>query len=1307
MLEGLQAILDKQAVLSTVNADDLLQNPQRVENNYQKHVATFVPMGDISNFAHRLVRRVIKEKTPKGMIVAPYGYGKTSTLAFLWHECEEQDLLAVPPFYCSNLLDILKSTYGWVKYRLEHLQPGLVTELNTAYQKYTSATVEEMADRYAEEHGIARVTAQELLQDMLEQGSLVLKLTPSNLLFFLDEVATIVGKTKFRGIVIFPDEFQQYINKGVNLGRTIQEFREFIWGLDTRTNAVGVVISIPKSTEGGVVQERGKDILHRLKKDDLYYQLEDIYAQDFPARLWDCYCDAFQLGSVADQVIDHHTLRSIGQIIERNDLGEGPRTVVDSFKRAILCYQDQERSYTPIDLIDDFLETNIRFQAQTNTIKRVTRQVLNSTVVDTPEKVQAVKLMAAFPRGCSVPVQKDYGVYNAITALSKKGAHGELMTYLVEGYTLLGLQPGESLTQTVDVIITRFWRTYDEDELHLEKAIHAFISRLLPRFFQRRRGTASTGWGKLEFINSAQGSQVALIEGTFNPRFPHRRLGLQVGYKAKHIRPLQSDTDIRFNFLFHLGDQTTQGELVLSTENTVRFGLNVRRQVEGSLPSDIQKLQEFVNPEFVTPLLMLSLIDYFDCWEEKEETTISESDRSEIEFLIARLLNHTEQMLFNRGLAESFEPVLRNVGGTMLEELFNRRCVALFPDYHTLYVQVHYQKVIDAYSNAMRDMTLKERRGHASLQDTKESLARRFGLGSVATFENRVHNEYKDLMRIEQWTGRGDAGKAKIFLTPHPLEEAILKRLRTSSTQREFNGQRVATLDANVIAELARPLGYRDEETLLALGLLIDRGYVRFDKQNKRVYLAQVGPDPAELEERMQQILANIKIMPPELLDEKQAHEFNSVLKKALKHLNNADDNEEELDELQALLIGLEQKLDDALSERRELLHQDFNGRILELERFTIGLRQTNILERTLDGQVAFVMHLNELRQKLSSQHRKLAIQYETLKNNLKQTLEQANGGTVSETLVLYQSLREGTTQQESLQEKRQGLLEQTSYLKKWIILLQDTDRLFNALEHIPDLQRELTREVIPQIQAHLTKKRLEGLAAWETFQVKVQTVEEELEKRRRYGNERFGEVKEEYESFLHTIDVKNYRPTTRYTYGEDEGSYQDLYREVKTKVSERLEEIENDLEQNEVDLLKAEYVQELDPEHRPVIKRVNKQIEEARKNLKLLRHALTISLIERSDDELNTYSEQMQTVAQVVSTSRDKLGPVLYTPRELSDVEQDILDAFGRKSNVDPTDLFVSLRQKDRNIDWQDLIKLIDHLYRKNRILIRMSQRG
>ncbi|MBC8263375.1 MAG: hypothetical protein H8E47_04540 [Anaerolineales bacterium] len=1301
MLEGLEAILDKQAVISTVNADDLLHNPQKVESDYQKHVDTFIPMGNVGAFSERLTKRVLDAKTPKGLIVAPYGYGKTSTLAFLWRECEHRELVAVPPFYCAALLDILKATYGWVKFRLEHRQPGLVANLEEVYHKYTAATVEEMAKRHAREHGVAQVTAVNMLNDMLKDGSLVLELTPPNLLFFLDAAATLAIRAGFKGLVTLPDEFQQYFSKTANLRRTVQEFREFIWGLDTRANSLGVVFSLPSYHES-IIQESGKDILHRLKKDDLYYRLEDIYTADFPARLWQRYAKTFQLGDIADQVIDKHTLRAIGQITERDDLGEGPRTVIDSFKRAILCYQDHGRPYTPVDLVEDFLSSNIRFQAQANKIKTVTRQALDSAVVDTPDKAQAVKLMAAFPRGCTAAVQKDYKLYTAINALSKQ-AHGELMTHLAEGYTLLGLSRAGGPTRTVDIIITEFWRSYEEDELHLEAAVQAFTNRLLPRLFQRRRGTAATGWGNLDFVPSARGSYTVLVEGTFNPRYPRRFLALQVAYDEVQLQPLVQEADLQFDFLLDLGGHEDSGHLVTVSDHVIRFRLNLQQRIGPALPDDLRKLQDFVNPEFVTPLLLLSLVDYFDRWEEIKEQPVPESDRVEMEHLTDRFISHTVYKLFNREMTQGTAPPLRRVGERMLEELFNRRCAELYPDYHTLFVHAQYESVLNDYINAMSAITLKQRRGHTPVRGTKKALANRFGLSSVATFENRIRSEYASLMKEDEWKGQ----EGTIVLRLHPLEETILQRLRSSPTQRTLDGRKVPVLTSQEIADSAHTLGYRDQEILLVLQLLAARGYARFDAHDKIVYLAQVGPDPAELQARVEQLAADLKGIPPELLPAEQLTTFQTGLSQAQAHLKEVYQDEEELDELQTQLSDLNQQLSDALSGRRDELRKQLNALLLDAERAIIHLRQGDILDREIRGQVAFVMHLNELRQRLDGNRRRSADGYADLKKAISLAMDQADGGPVAETLILYQLQYKSEQHRAELDERRRTLETQVSHLESWIKLLKDADRLFNALARLPDLREQLTRQVVPEIQAHLTKRRLDGLADWEPFQVKVNAVEEELEKRRRHGNERFGEVKETYERFLRQVEVSDYRPRTRYTYGEDEGSYCDLYEEVRTKIGGRLNEVATDLKREQTDLLKAKYIHIVGKDKRKLVQQVEKQLADVETILGQLRRALTVSLIQKAGDELSAFSQQVNDAAQSVATVRQQLGPILFADHQLTPEEARVLEAFGSRNDVDLTDLFVGLRHAGQEIELKDLLTTLEGLYRKNRAIIRVRQRG
>lgn len=1304
MLAGLQAILEKEVVLSTVNANDLLHNPLKVESDYQRHVQTFIPMGDINDYSNRLAKMVMSAKTPKGLIVAPYGYGKTSTLAFLWHECEKQELLTVPPFYCANLLDILKATYGWVKFRLQQREPALIADLEAVYYKYTAATVEEMAKQYAQEHGLAAVTAVNLLNDMLAKGSLVLELTPTNLLFFLDGTTNLVLRAGFKGLTVLPDEFQQYFSKGANLRHTIQEFREFVWGLDTRANSIGVVFSIPTYAEANI-QDHGKDIVHRLKKDNLYYRLQDIYTREFPAQLWQRYVESFGLGSQAGQVMDDHTLQAIGQIAEREELGEGPRTVIDSLKRAILHYQDHHQAYTPIHLIDDFLESNINFQSQANRIKTVTRQALDSAIVNTPEKRQAVKLLAAFPQGCSTTIQKKYQLYEVVNALSKH-AHGELMTLLAEGYTLLGLSRISGATRTTDVIITRFWKSFEEDEIYQEAATHAFIGRLLPRFFEQRRGAAPTGWGKLEFANTARGGYLTILEGSFNPRYPRRRLALQVAYKIEQLQPLTKEADLQFDFLFHLGKHEDTSNVALVSERQVRFNLNLKQKLGPILPEDLRKLQEFVNPEFVSPLLMLGLVNYFDRWEEMEEQPIPESDRSEIEHFIGRLINHTIEVFFSQEMINGITPPMRRIGRFMLDELFNRLCHTLYKNYHTFFVHAQYEKVFNDYINAMRSMTLKERRGHTPLSGAKEALAKRFGVLSVATFETRLESDYSDLVEKAEWLGRGEQSTAEIKLKLHPLEEEILQQLRTSLTQQSIDGRTVPILTSNQVADLARGFGYRDDETFLALQLLASRGYTRFDAPNKMVYLAQVGPDSAELQARVKKLTADL-ITTADLLLPNRHQQFQKTLATLQSRLAKPDQDDEELDELQTRISDLNQQISDTLTSQRDELHQQLNALTLEVDRALVGLRSTSTLDREIQGQVAFVMHLNELRQSLSQEQRRLTTQYTTLKQTVTQAISQTDGGPITEMQRLYQARQTAEQQKEDLFQKQQTQQTQVGHLEQWIKLLKECDLLFNTLSRLPDLRQQLTQQVVPEIQAHFTKHRLDKLADWEIFRAKVQVVEADLEKRRRHGNETFSSTRERYEQVLRETAVGDYRPVTRYTYGEDEDSYQDLYAEVRNKLEKRLDEMEADLAREQTDLLKIQYIHLVMDENRPLIQRVSKQLTEAAATTRQLRKALTLSLIQQGGDELTAFSTRLKELAKVATEARGQLGPILHANHKLSPEEQKVLQALGTRSDMDLTELFVNLHQEDKTLTLTSLLAILENLYRKNRLTIRIRSRG
>jgi len=1308
MLDGLQYILDKSIVVSTVRPDDLLRSPDEVDSTYEHHATTFIPLGDVSDYVDRFAKKVAEGKTPKGMLVAPYGYGKTSTLIFLWHACENHEVLAVPPFFCTSLLDILEAAYAWSKYRLQQRQPGLVEALDEVHHRYTGGTVEEMADRYSEEHGLAKITALNVLNDLLAKGTLLLQLTPANLLSFLDETLSIALQADFKGLVLLPDEFQQYVSKGADLRRSIQEFREFVWGLATRREQLGVVFSVPSYTEGGI-QSQGGDILDRLREDGFYYNLRDIYTRDFPARLWGRYAEAFELGEAAEQVIDQHALAAVGEIAEREDLGRGPRTVIDAFKCAIVHWYDTQHSYTPVDLVDDFLHSNIQFEGQASKLKTVTRQALASQAVDAPQKQEAIKLMAAFPCGCPVDVQKAYGLYNATNELSKL-AHGELMVHLIEGYTLLGLQRGEGPTHVVDVMTTDFWRDYEVDEMHVEAARNSFVSHALERLFPSRRAASPLGWNDLEFTPSPTGSQVALVEGNFGVRYPKRNVALQVAYQADQLQPDIARADIQFDFLFEWGEEQAYNGAGLIEElgdHTVRFYLTMRRKVGASMPEDIRKLQDFVNPEYVTPLLMLGLVEYFDRWEEGEGNVIPDKDQAELDLLTNRLVGKSIELLFNEGMCDALNPPLRRVGGQMVEEVFNRKCHELWPDYHTFYVKAHYQAVLDDYITSMRDMTLKQRRGNAPVEGDKSDLARRFGVSSVATFENRARSDYRDFMDVVAWEG----SQGTLLLKQHPLEESIFARLKASTQSHVYERERVPALPADEVAQLARALGYRDEETVYALQLLAARGYTRFDERAKAICLVATGPRPEDLKSAVDRLSDTLDAFPADMVEPARLQGFRDSLSAIGKRLTQAlaptEPSDEELDDLQTQIADLDREVAEALNAGRGEWRDALDNLLVDIDRALIHLGQSDLLDRQITGQMDFVGHLNELRLSLVDARKKLKQRYLQAKKELSSTQMEQDQDPVQSTLSLHAKLLAGQTTYTQLEGDRARLDSQVALLGKWGTVLRDTDALFNALGRLPDLRDELTGQLVPEIRANFTKHKLDALEDWEQFAAKMGAIEAELEKRRRHGNETFGEAKEEYEILLRTVEVEDYRPRTRYTYGEDQESYRDLYEEVKGKLANRLGELQQELDRIKVDLLKARYIQALSEESAEIVRQVGETLAQTESQLQGLHRALTLRLMQGAGRELADYCEQVERVAVSGGQLRQAIGPVLFAHHDLTQEEEQTLEAFGPRDHVDLADLFVQLREAGRDIDLDSLMTVLEQLYRKNRVIITVRRRG
>ncbi|MFQ6042879.1 MAG: hypothetical protein ACE5PV_18630, partial [Candidatus Poribacteria bacterium] len=1034
MNEGLNYILNKQEIISTVSSEDLIARPDEVQDDYQKHAYTHIPLGDTDAIVSKLLSRVNSSKVPVGAVVAPYGYGKTSTMVFVWRQAEQRDYIATPPFIMNSMMDILNAVYGWARFRVENRVPNLVGQLDALHSDYTHQTLQERAKKESIKHGVSQAAALGMIRGLQEDGMLSLEITPSRLLRFLDEVASIIQKADFKGLILLPDEIQQYISKSKTQRTIIEELRQFIWGMVRRTNTIGLLVSMPSYAESAI-QEAGRDILDRLRKDGLYYNLLGIYGQDFPEQLWNRYVKHLALGDVADKIFGEGTLNAIGQISSREDLGSGPRTVINLFREAIRHFRDEGEFFTPEHLIDTYLRGDVRFEGQIPKIRTAVNEALSMTqIVDTSQKRKAIKLLAAFPNtGCPAAIQRKYGIENAVDELSRV-AHGTLISYQLTGYTLRSLLQVEVETDAFSRIVTQFWRTYDEDDLHAEAAERAFAKYVLLRLFPAKRGAVLTSWSGLNKLQlSPTGCLAGILEGTFSDRFPKRKLLVQVSTDERRFGEKDEKCDITFDFYLDWNREPEYfGRLSELEIDHLRFELNLSRRREGALPGDLKRLQEFVNPNRVTPFLMLSLMDFIDRWVDENDVTTQE--QGSLNHIRERLLNHSILWTFNEELTssyatEDFKASPLFTGDKLVERVFIHKCEKLWPEYKTFIVNPRYMEVINDYLKALSTLSPRLRRGSEPISGSKDQLAKLFGYQSNTTFETKAKTDLQHLMKIDYW--KGNTGKVR--LTLHPLEESFLDALRSSDNFYYLEpNKEVPALNDREFLGVGLSQGYRTEEIGVALQLLAGRGYIRLIRDKNLIILASdTRPAPA-ITKDARFLLEKSRTLAKLIEKPESAAEVIAQLEEVIQKLETDLDDEE----LSQIDYRCSNEIKKQVEELLETYLREGKNRLSETSA-NINNMQNDLFRVNFDeeikGNLGFVMHLEELRMDLQSRLRRLNREVTRCESSGEGLSKQLDGLSLESDLETFASQLGAYVQKvHILDEQEETLLEYHRGFREW-----------------------------------------------------------------------------------------------------------------------------------------------------------------------------------------------------------------------------------------------------------------------------------
>jgi hypothetical protein len=1297
------------AIVDTVRAEELERQPDAVRTRYEPYADAYFVIEAVKRVEQRLITELRAGKSVTGYLSADYGYGKTATAVYLWKRCLDSEIVAVPPFLFRQLKDIMLATKGWLAYQLRQTHPTLLPQLETAYQQYAEQSHEELAESIAAQQGISKSKALAIVREHLAQRR---DLTTSTaLLNFLDKATELAVQAGFKGLVIFADESQEFLRtEEAGAHEAIQTLSELVKGIRAMgKRPLGLMLTMPVNPTETAIEEQAGDIMHRLRERGTGLQLQDAYGREFPKALWDYLCQSFG-DDTAARAVDARTLEALGQLCERKDLSNGPRTVINAFKRIAHHHQKTHRPYTPIDLMDDYLQGHIVFEGREAKLTSTLHRLLElPTVSGNPQRQQAVKLLAAFPRG--VDESRAGELYSVISELADRGQWlGEHLTQLAEGYALIALQERVEARPLLDEIIRdfrRLWHDVYTEPRKVELAAKAFLLELLPMLFPKRgSGQYANFSGHKDPDHDAHGVAYLLLEGCYErlfSRFPDRKVCVSVSMDTDALMRFQSpDDDLDLDIRFFLERPDSWGELTriesANQDRRVDFHLNLKRTFGRQFPHDLAFLHDIMAPERTSAEVLLGLSMRMRGWLHDHPET-SESDRQLIESSRRALHRYALQLLLPDA-SDSTQVQLRGIvasgaGQRLVESVFEAKCAELYPNYQPLMTGKEWKSYLRQYRDLLNQRPLAERRGRQPFVGTKDAIANAFGRSHTAAESNAQTLQSMGLLEARWGSGRGAESRAEIHFKQHPLESLLLTKLQQEGRSKTVSvgeqTKRVKSIEVSCLRALARREGYLPDEVDEAIRLLVLRQYITRESDGTVQEFAGA-LDADELRHQARELEEQLRPLMNRFHEELRAH--TRLLSDARAHLENPED-EVALDSAQRTLHELRVRLDEFIKSKARELANQLMIQAEQMERRSAEL-QPRELEQQVTGAVDFVRHVDDQRRALEKQFRQLNQKWQQLQQQFAHLQQQTQAAVDSQALCDLLSKRTTLeTNRQQLDAELEALRPYLTGLQRWREIVLKATALREKLELGSPLRQRLDEETNEAIVENFAVRQREALLDWERYKADIDAIEAEINAEENRQRNEFHQNKEKYEQALGQLTQQRMVQAT-FDPKEPEQSYQVLYQSVLEKLQIWLRE-QREFAQRTLDeleyLVRERGIQA--SEARDDAQQVLNDIQEAacRLDLELVKDL----------DELQRYCGELRQIHERLQKAHNSLIGKRAEKELPTDDEKTLLQTMTtqRRSLEE-----IRRQLPSDDIPLHDLFQRLKELYRKGHIEIEVRRR-
>lgn len=1300
-----------QGIISTHSAVDIEESAESVENKYRTYADTHISLGDTSGFENDIYKSIVEDEDPtKGYLYGPFGYGKTSTAVSIWHTLNENDIIAVPPFSVTSFSAIMRATYGWMHHELTNKAPSYVERLEEIHDDYLQQELRAYAKRQEDDYDLEFEKLVEMFEEMEQQGDLDLSINADTLIDFFRECTELVLDADFDGLMVIGDELQQYFKSADNRQEAEARLRELVSvGLYSGAriqDRFGFFVTMPEQTRSTLETQAG-DILNRLESDNLYKNLKNVYGQSFPRELWDHFAAKFDFEDQQYDVISKQALAATGEICSRDDLSNGPRTVIDVFRIALQQYNNSGGQFTALDLADRFYEGEVRYQGNATIIQSAINDALDHSAVNSMGKEQFIKLCAIFPEeGIPDTVVEEYGLEDARRELSKQ-LHGELIKVIADGYTLIDVTRTEGPQDIVRELIRDFWGQYDTGHVNAVYAMRALANRFVcGKIFESTRGELR-GWSTGGDLDQLDGTvyQKHRIEGTFNTKYPKRMASIGVadfsnsdeivGRASTGSGP--SRIDIAFNFILGWekgGEDTVTPHIRQESEREFSFVLNGRQTFE-ELPDGIEFLRDAMDPNAVTPFLMLALVQFL----EETDTELDAQEETRVESFQDSLLDQALMTLFDEDLISNAPYDIQRAGKRAVENVFTKTMENLYPAYSTLITSPRYQSMMGDYTDFLDSLaTTSLKRGTDTLQEPKGQVASRFNLQRTSSFNGRINKHYSDLLTVEN----PDANSFEIRAELHPFEELIVEKLESGEREE---------LPLEEVEELGFEKGYQEEELELIYGFLARRGIVTLTDDDSLV-LMETDYTIADVEQVVEECRNLLETIDD--LDEDQIPEGTTTnlfeIESQLEETNPEDG--ERLEVLYVQTHGIIEDLD----QQAEILHSryqqacdDLQNRVQRQARDVIP----NHLDDTIEGGVKFVGGLNDARSELLAKLRDLKERFKNLADDLGDALDDYEEGTVEGAVALKEQQQEAESRLEELKGERETLVEKADSLKDW---KRFTSRVASVKSDIMDYSRTFDESVeeedeiedfIGKVAERLADEPIAALDNLNAFEQNLDRIHETYKHRREERQEVFQEKRETLKEILKeaTGGTATGLRTANFSIQNPEESRRQLLEDFKEtfrsqvigQASEYLEDARREVDYARI--VGVETTGEQDPDE------VEERIDSAMATLSDLRNDL--NEFEFSDIGGETIIGKQGN--EVLSTAEDLSENAMAFRQEHepeADSVAETLERIQEHRSVDFKDLLMEYYDDGETVDPKELLDRVERLFVLNQIDIKISQR-